>query len=209
MIYLTQTSSEQVRAKITERPDLLGQLCAPGGGSPPLEGARWGADNGAFTGRYPGDDGFLDWLARYEGARDRCLFATAPDVVGDHEATLKRSRPMLERLRKAGWPAGFVAQDGMEWSSVDLWDEMDALFIGGSTEWKLGAEAANLVAVAASLGKHVHMGRVNSGKRWRYAQWIGCDSADGTFIARAPDTNLPRLLRWVDDPQMQLEGLAP
>jgi hypothetical protein len=41
------------------------------------------------------------------------------------------------------------------------------------------------------------MGRVNSQKRFSYAQSIGCDSADGTFLAFGPTQNLPRLLSWV------------
>jgi hypothetical protein len=32
------------------------------------------------------------------------------------------------------------------------------------------------------------MGRVNSLKRLRYASAIGCDTADGTYVAFAPDT---------------------
>jgi hypothetical protein len=41
------------------------------------------------------------------------------------------------------------------------------------------------------------MGHVNSLKRLRYAEAIGCDSADGTTIARAPDRRLPEVLRWL------------
>jgi hypothetical protein len=40
------------------------------------------------------------------------------------------------------------------------------------------------------------MGRVNSLRRLRYADAIGCDSADGTYIAHGPDINLPALLGW-------------
>ena len=39
--------------------------------------------------------------------------------------------------------------------------------------------------------------RVNSGRRWRYAERIGCDSVDGTFL-RWPTTNLPRLRTWIN-----------
>ena len=41
-----------------------------------------------------------------------------------------------------------------------------------------------------------HLGRVNSGKRWKYAESIGCHSVDGTFLTFAPDTNLARMRRW-------------
>ena len=73
------------------------------------------------------------------------------------------------------------------------------LFLGGSTDWKLGPAARALTAEAKRRGKRVHMGRVNSLKRLRYADAIGCDSADGTCLTYAPDANLPRLLAWLRD----------
>jgi hypothetical protein len=47
------------------------------------------------------------------------------------------------------------------------------------------------------------MGRVNSLRRHRYAAAIGCDSADGTYLTRGPDENLPKLLGWVRDGRTQ------
>jgi hypothetical protein len=64
---------------------------------------------------------------------DQCPFATAPDVVANHFATEDRSRPWLERIRDLGYPVAFVAQNYMEMSTWDLWDEIDCLFIGGDT----------------------------------------------------------------------------
>lgn len=118
-------------------------------------------------------------------------------MVGNAAATELRSRPFLERIRALGYGAALVAQDGMEWSTWDCWDEIDALFIGGSTAWKLGPYAAELAAVARSVGRWVHMGRVNSGQRWEHAAAIGCDSVDGTFVTYAPDANLPKILGWL------------
>jgi hypothetical protein len=158
------------------------------------EGAWFCADNGAFGKGYPGDDAWWAWLARLP--TERCRFAVAPDVVADAAATLKRSLPWLPRIRSLGMPAAFVAQDGAE--TVGLpWDEFDVLFIGGSTGWKLGPHAAEIVAEAKSRGKSVHMGRVNSARRLRYASHIGCDSADGTYLIFGPDKNLPKLLGWL------------
>jgi hypothetical protein len=74
---------------------------------------------------------------------------------------------------------------------------MDVLFIGGDTEWKLGPVASDLAAQAKRRGKWVHMGRVNSEKRLRYADAIGCDSADGTYLTFGPDVNLPKTLAWL------------
>lgn len=159
------------------------------------------ADNGCGPGKdgkqgtgYPGDQEFRRYLRRLPA--DRTVFAVAPDVVADAAATLERSKPWLAEIRSLGIPAAFVAQDGQENLPVP-WDEFDVLFVGGSTDWKLGPHARTLVAEAKRRGKSVHMGRVNSHKRISYAQHIGCDSADGTFIARGPDVNLPRALMWL------------
>ena len=43
------------------------------------------------------------------------------------------------------------------------------------------------------------MGRVNSRRRLRIAQAFGCTSCDGTYLAFGPDTNLPRLLTWMNE----------
>lgn len=82
------------------------------------------------------------------------------------------------------------------------WHTFDVLFIGGSTEWKLGPGARALVAEAKRRGKWVHMGRVNSGRRWSYAEHIGCDSVDGTFLAFGPDLNMRRLRGWTEQPAL-------
>lgn len=119
------------------------------------------------------------------------------NVVGDAQATLLRSRPLLPSIREAGCPAALVAQDGLT-SARTPWDEFDVLFLGGGTDWKLGEAAKELTEEAISRGKPVHMGRVNSKKRWKYAESIGCSSADGTYLTFGPDINLPRLLRWFD-----------
>lgn len=158
---------------------------------------QWCADNGCFGKNYIGDDGFLRWLASYNAEQiSRCKFAVAPDVVGDAQATLERSSPFLPKIRSLGYPVAFVAQDGLEGTKIP-WDDFDALFIGGSTEFKLGIVAKAAVAVAKRRGKWVHMGRVNSMRRLEYATAIGCDSADGTFLIFGPDKNLPQLLGWV------------
>jgi hypothetical protein len=193
VIYLANPSTERVRA--TMRAGLLGCMTTPVQGNVVPEGAFWGADNGAFGNGYPGDEGWLDWLASRPWPKERCLFATAPDVVGDAWATLSRSLPFLPMIRGMGYPAGFVSQDGIEDTGVP-WDEFDTLFIGGTDEHKLGPVAAELVNVARSHGKWVHMGRVNSRKRWQYAESLGCDSVDGTFLAFGPDVNLDELLSW-------------
>lgn len=158
-------------------------------------GALWCADNGAFSDRFD-ETKWWAFLKRNAHRAASCAFAVAPDVVGDARATLERSLPWLAKIRALGYPVALVAQDGLEDLEVP-WDDFDVLFIGGTTDWKLGPDARELVRQAKALGKWVHMGRVNSERRWRYADAIGCDSVDGTFLTFGPDTNLPRLLGWV------------
>lgn len=176
------------------RASLLGCIVTPKQGNRVPDGVTLCADNGAYGKGYPGDDAWWAWLQTLPV--EWCAFAVAPDVPFDAAATLERSRPWLPRIRSLSIPAALAAQDGLE--NLDVpWDEFDVLFIGGTTEWKLGHEAALLIAEAKRYGKHVHMGRVNSEKRLRYARFIGCDSADGTYIAHGPDTNLPDVLAWL------------
>jgi hypothetical protein len=173
----------------------LGFIATPaqGNGRPP--GVVWCADNGVFGSGYPGDAGYLAWLAAQAGKAD-CLFAVAPDVVADAAGTLTRSAPFLDPIRRLGYPVALAAQDGLEQLAVP-WADFDVLFVGGSTGWKLGAEARQLVGEARSRGKWVHFARVNSERRFRYAHHIGCNSADGTFLTFGPRRNLPQLLAWV------------
>jgi len=173
----------------------LGFIDTPAQGNRRPAGVTWCADNGCFGKGYPGDEKWLGWLAKNAHAAADCLFATAPDVVGDAAATLERSAPFLPQIRGLGYPAALVAQNGLEHLDVP-WDEFDVLFIGGSTEWKLGPAARGLIQEAKDRGKRVHMGRVNSERRYRYAHEIGCDSVDGTYLTFGPDINLPKLLAW-------------
>lgn len=193
MIYLSGCVRKELEGR---RPDVGFMMTPWMGNRPNLEAGPWGADNGCFT--RPNDfdlDRYLAFLAERPAAT--ALFATAPDVVGDARATMERSLPVLPMIRALGYPAALVAQDGLEALEIP-WAEFDVLFIGGSTEWKLGAACEAIVREAKRLGKWVHMGRVNSYKRIRYAEDIGCDSADGTFVGFAPDQNVPRMLGWMD-----------
>lgn len=176
---------------------LINMIATPKQGQAIPAGAAWCADNGCFGKGYPGDDAWFAWLESFAPEqRERCAFAVAPDVVGDAAATLARSLPWLPRIRALGYPAAFVAQNGLEDLQVP-WDELDALFIGGDTAWKLGRHARALITEAKRRGKWVHMGRVNSARRLRYATATGCDSADGTYLTRGPDRNLPNVLAWL------------
>jgi hypothetical protein len=192
--YFATASGPKVRSAMTA--GILGQIATPAAGNRVQHGVDWIADNAVFAGRYPGDGEYLAWLAERADRAAWCRFVVAPDVVADAAATLVLSAPMLPRIRALGFPAALVAQDGLEDLDVP-WDEFDCLFIGGSTEWKVGPAARRLTAEAKRRGKWVHMGRVNSRQRLLYASAIGCDSVDGTYLAFGPDRNLPTLLSWL------------
>lgn len=193
MIYYANPSTENVRKEMRRK--RLGCIVTPAQGNRVEPGFLVCADNGCFGKGYPGDAKWLEWLKTLNPAQ--VSFATAPDVVGDAVGTLRKSLPHLQVIREMGIPASLVAQDGLEDLKVP-WDEFDVLFIGGSTEWKLGPQAKELAGLANVRGKNVHMGRVNSFKRMSYAKQIGCTSVDGTFITFGPDVNLPKVLSWVE-----------
>jgi hypothetical protein len=167
-------------------------------------GIPWAADNDAFSGF---DEGafrtMLDQLAGLPG----CLFVVAPDVVADAQATLDLFGVWSPKIMAAGLAPALAAQDGLEHLDVP-WDWLDALFIGGSTTWKLSPQAAALVAEANQRGKWTHMGRVNSHRRIEYAKAIGCKSADGTSYVRFTDTHLPGALQATAAPVQQQLGAA-
>jgi hypothetical protein len=169
----------------------LGRLMRPGNGNRP-DALPWAADNGAYGGFEASS--FEAMLERFAGARG-CRWVAAPDVVAEAEATLAQFKEWEPRLHAAGWPIAFVAQDGL---TCPPWDHFETLFVGGTTNYKLGPEVRRFVVEAKRRGKGVHMGRVNSVRRLRYAYEIGCDSVDGTKFSRFPDTWIPWALDWID-----------
>jgi hypothetical protein len=172
----------------------IGLLNTPANNYVIESGWTWAADNGCFNDRtYVGDDRWFAWLSRQDP--ENCLFATAPDVVGDHVATVERSAQWLEQIRAAGFPAAFVLQDGATPDTVP-WADFDVAFVGGTDSFKLGG-ADELIAEAQRRGKRVHVGRVNSGKRYERFAALGVESCDGTFLGFGPDANLPHLESWI------------
>ena len=188
MRYYATASGPHVREAMQR--GLLGMIATPAAGNRVEPAVDWIADNSAYTGRYPGDTAYLHWLHRRSEHQGRCAFATAPDVVADSAATMARSLPMLPRIRAAGYRAALVAQDGMNAAAIPF-AQIDVLFLGGTTAWKLSAAAADLVVAAREHGIPTHMGRVNSLRRLRYAHLIGCHSVDGTYLVYGRTATCP------------------
>jgi hypothetical protein len=168
--------------------------------------AWWAADTGCFSqGEFFDLDDYLAWLTRLPRT---ALFATAPDVPYDHEATLARSRPAFPKIRQLGFKPAFVAQNGSTVDNVP-WAEFDVLFIGGDTKWKLSRDSKALVDYANRIGLWTHMGRVNSKKRYEKARYFGCRSVDGTFLCFAPEKNLSRIKKWIQQEALFDESRRP
>lgn len=169
---------------------------------------EYGLDNGCFVG--------LDlraWLRLVEQARtDRPVFVTLPDVVGD----AARTQELFEHFKRhtEGLPRALVLQDGIERTRIP-WDDIVAVFIGGSDRFKHSPEAIAAAKAAKMLGKHVHVGRVNTAARAR--NWIEetyngeplADSFDGSGMSMY-DHMLLDVLAQIrgEHPQRQLIGVA-
>jgi hypothetical protein len=203
MIYLLSPSTQMLRDRI--KAGEFGAIITPATGYRPDGLPVWAADNACGPGpngnacSYRGDEWWAAWLARLAPHAGRCLFAAIPDVVGDAQATLDRFGQLAHVARGLGYPVALVGQNGLENLPVP-WRDFEVLFIGGDDAWKLGIEAAGLIREAVRRGKRVHMGRVNGGPRWEYADALGCDTADGKCVNVAPDKNVGRPARWAARP---------
>jgi hypothetical protein len=139
----------------------------------------WAIDNGAFS-RFE-EKSFLSLLQREEPRKASCIFVTAPDVVGSARRTLEVFEHWKGRL--ASWPIAIAVQDGQQ----DLplpWNDIAAVFIGGTTTFKLSPHAAQCIKAAKIMGKWAHVGRVNDPARFAYFEDLGADSIDGTGVSR-------------------------
>jgi hypothetical protein len=160
-------------------------------------GIPWAADNDAFNGFDVAQ--YEVMLAAIKGVPG-CLFVTAPDSVGDW----RRTRELYDawRVQLDGYRVAYVIQDGQPSERVP-WDGIECLFIGGTTAYKLSVEAERLAREAKARGLWLHMGRVNSRRRYDYARAIGCDSIDGTSFSKWRDRWLPRALAWQGEPMQE------
>ena len=87
----------------------------------------------------------------------------------------------VDELRKIGAPAALCVQNGADVNNIP-WDGIDAIFIGGSSEWKTGDEVREIVEKAREKNMPVHMGRVNTLERMNKASNMLVGSADGTTL---------------------------
>lgn len=159
---------------------------------------RWAMDNGGYGGLF--DAGAFVTMLKEFADVPGCLFVTAPDVIyasgiGDAAATLKEWPFWSRLIRGLGFAPAFVVQDGQHAEDVP-WDEIGALFIGGSSAMKESILVRGLCGYASARGIWVHWGRVNGKRRYEMAKMAGADSIDGTGFSMYPDTNIPKIAEW-------------
>lgn len=153
-------------------------------------------DNGAFA-RF-NRAAFISLIEKHTERRHLCRFVALPDVVSSARRTLEAFEFWRERLD--GWKKALVAQDGAESLPIP-WSQIDAIFIGGSTAWKLGKHAADVIRTAKICGKWVHVGRVNTPGRFEYFEDLEADSIDGTGLSRYSWMR-ERIYRAVNEPKL-------
>jgi hypothetical protein len=181
VIVLLDTNEKEEAAAPEELRCEVGQLLTPLTGFRLRDDSKpWAIDNGAYA-RF-NEKSYLSRLRRQEKSnRETCKFVTAPDVVGSARRTLEVFERWKERL--AGWPLALVCQDGQEDLPIP-WDEVKAIFIGGTDNWKGSKHAVHCIKAAQALGKWTHVGRVNTPGRFGFFEELGVDSIDGSGIAR-------------------------
>ena len=146
-----------------------------------INGMAWAADNEAYTKPFDADI-YFHWLYHVMlPYRDKCLFVTVPDCVGNSTETLRLFEEWHPYYQD--WITAFVAQDGqdeMEFPDPDLWQ---VLFIGGTNQFKDSYAAISCIKRAQALGKRIHIGRVNYWQRYQFFSKLeGSDefTCDGT-----------------------------
>jgi hypothetical protein len=178
MVMPAQNLSGLVHYFAGKYPGQIGLLYSPNGfpsrtGYPPYY-LPYAIDNGAFTDWQPK---LFEKLLMETRVLKRPLWVVVPDVVGDAEATLKLWHKWASVVASFNCPLAFACQDGME--PQDVPKEAHCCFIGGTTKWKL-KNAHKFKGVRPLL----HIGRVNTYNRLKWAERIGADSVDGTGFFR-------------------------
>ena len=202
MLYLLPTSSSldhyPLGGKQVCLPSSVGVMATPGRRAIPAgirqAGRPWALDNEVFSGHYD-PVRFYRFLEKLLPWRHTCLFVTAPDVVANARATLINFDFHWYEIATLELPVAFVAQDGQE----DLpFPEggYSAIFIGGTTKWKLSDAALSVIQRGKAEGCWIHVGRVNSSIRYNRMLIAGADSVDGTCIAYQRDAYSRRIAAW-------------
>ena len=141
-----------------------------------LSGKPYGLDNGCFS-RFP-EKKWRKLLTEAEESTP--VFVCLPDIVGDARRTLDLFN--VFKPLTSGLPRALVLQDGIGDFEIP-WNDIDAVFVGGTDAFKISNECINACRVAKMLNKWVHVGRVNTSSRVKNWLELG-DSLDGSGISK-------------------------
>jgi hypothetical protein len=167
-------------------------------------------DNGCFSNF---DEAAFMRMAQIAIYDNDCKWFAMPDVVGSHTDTIHNFNVYVKKLSKHFIPkpdfskkAAFVIQDGCNWRSIP-WHQIKAVFLGGTTKFKMSRTAWVILEEAKKKGKWVHVGRVNTPPRITYFHGIA-DSIDGTGMAKYDqmlDDAIDTITRLNKSTQMRLD----
>ena len=129
----------------------------------------------------------LEWALKLERSP---LWAVAPDVVGNAEATRDQFRLWHQAFQRRGLITAIAVQDGM--TPADVPDGV-VCFLGGTTEWKW----RNLAMFCRECPR-VHVGRVNSYRRLWQCHEAGAESCDGSGWFRGDQSQLRGLFSYLE-----------
>ncbi len=124
-------------------------------------------------------------------------FLILPDIIADGRRSLELSIRWMNRCASASDLVLIPVQDGIEPEDLEhLVNERVGIFLGGSTEWKI-KEMGKWGAFCRRKRCWYHVGRVNTGERFRAALDAGADSTDGSggtkFALAIPKMDAARL----------------
>lgn len=124
-------------------------------------------------------------------------FVVIPDIVGGGAHSLHFSEGWFGSLSSEfpGWRFYLAVQDGMTEDMVrssPLFPHISGLFVGGTTDWKLGT-MGSWASFAHSHGLGVHVGRIGPVVFMIEADKAGIDSIDSTTWVQRRDA-LPRYI---------------
>lgn len=205
-VYVGQTRSRSLIARL----EALGfGECCNRGEFPPRR-RPWFQDNGAFSDWRSGRDfdaaAFLRDCSFANAAPSRPDFSVCPDRVATGLDSLAFSLRWLDSYGSA-FPAlrwYLAVQDGMTAAHVEpVAHRFAGLFVGGSLPWKL-ATGEQWVRDGHRWDMPVHVGRVGTPRRVRWAQRIGADSID-SCLPLWSEENLARFVGALDAKRRQAE----
>jgi hypothetical protein len=185
-----------VKDLFAQFPDRIAILNTPNSWKNPPNGMPYAIDNGGYTAF--SEKRFLACLRKAQRLPHPPIFVLCPDVWSCHDRTWALWRYYYPILRAVcDFPIAFAAQDGCSPAAIP--SEADWIFVGGTDAWRSGA-----IPQLISIGRPVHVGRVNTLDRLQRYEELGVTSVDGSGWMRRPRGEASNLLQWFAGEYCQL-----